>query len=64
VCNDGWSWSTLFFCTISHKKLDSILQAHFRYVVELIENFKIDPQKMREVIMPSFAARAGERRQE
>lgn len=53
-----------------HNRLDvtemfvSIPQAHFRYVVELIENFRIDPQKMREVIMPSFAAKARERRQE
>lgn len=53
-----------------HNRLDvtemfvSIPRDHFRYVVELIENFRIDPQKMREVIMPSFAAKARERRQE
>jgi uncharacterized protein (DUF169 family) len=53
-----------------HNRLDvtemfvSIPRDHFRYVVELIENFKIDPQKMREVIMPSFAAKAREKRQE
>lgn len=33
----------------------SIPRAHFRYIIELIENFRIDPQKMREVIMPSHA---------
>jgi uncharacterized protein (DUF169 family) len=33
----------------------SIPRHHFRYVVELIENFRIDPHKMREVIMPSHA---------
>ena len=37
----------------------SIPRAHFRYVVELIENFSIDPKKMREVIMPSHAPREG-----
>lgn len=53
-----------------HNRLDvselfvSIPREHFRYVVELVENFKIDPQKMREVIMPSFAAKARERQQE
>lgn len=53
-----------------HNRLDvgelfvSIPRAHFRYVVELVENFKIDPQKMREVIMPSFAAKARSTRQE
>jgi uncharacterized protein (DUF169 family) len=47
-----------------HNRLDpgemfvSIPRHHFRYVVELIENFRIDPQKMREVIMPSYAAKA------
>ena len=47
-----------------HNRLDpgemfvSIPAHHFRYVVELIENFRIDPQKMREVIMPSYAAKA------
>jgi uncharacterized protein (DUF169 family) len=33
----------------------SIPRHHFRYIVELMENFRIDPQKMREVIMPSYA---------
>ena len=33
----------------------SIPKKHFRYIVELIENFRIDPKKMREVIMPSYA---------
>jgi uncharacterized protein (DUF169 family) len=33
----------------------SIPRHHFRYIIELIENFRIDPQKMREVIMPSYA---------
>lgn len=33
----------------------SIPRQHFRYIVELIENFRIDPHKMREVIMPSHA---------
>jgi len=33
----------------------SIPKQHFRYIIELIENFRIDPQKMREVIMPSYA---------
>jgi len=53
-----------------HNRLDvselfvSIPRAHLRYVVELIENFRIDPQKMREVIMPSYAAKAREARQE
>jgi uncharacterized protein (DUF169 family) len=36
----------------------SIPRKHFRYIVELIENFRIDPKKMREVIMPSHAAKA------
>lgn len=35
----------------------SIPRHHLRYVVELIENFRIDPHKMRAVIMPSFAAK-------
>jgi uncharacterized protein (DUF169 family) len=53
-----------------HNKLDSgemfvsIPQDHLRYVVELIENFRIDPQKMREVIMPSYAAKAAAAREE
>lgn len=33
----------------------SIPRHHFRYVIELMENFRIDPQKMREVIMPSYS---------
>lgn len=33
----------------------SIPRAHFHYIIELVENFRIDPQKMREVIMPSHA---------
>jgi uncharacterized protein (DUF169 family) len=33
----------------------SLPHDHFKYVVELVENFRIDPQKMREVIMPSYA---------
>ncbi len=53
-----------------HNRLDvtemfvSIPRHHLRYVVELVENFRIDPQKMREVIMPSFAAKAREAKQE
>jgi uncharacterized protein (DUF169 family) len=31
----------------------AIPREHFRYIVELIENFRIDPEKMRELIMPS-----------
>lgn len=38
----------------------SIPRAHFRYIVELVENFRIDPQAMREVIMPSYAPAAHE----
>jgi uncharacterized protein (DUF169 family) len=33
----------------------SIPRQHFRYIIELIENFRIDPVRMREVIMPSHA---------
>ncbi|MGJ3239663.1 MAG: DUF169 domain-containing protein [Anaerolineae bacterium] len=33
----------------------SIPRQHFRYVIELMENFWFDPKKMREVIMPSHA---------
>ncbi|MGF1507651.1 MAG: DUF169 domain-containing protein [Anaerolineae bacterium] len=33
----------------------SIPSHHFRYIVELVENFSIDPKKMREVIMPSHS---------
>lgn len=33
----------------------SIPRQHFQYVIELVENFRIDPKKMREVIMPSHA---------
>lgn len=53
-----------------HNRLDasemfvSIPRAHLRYVVELIENFRIDPQNMRAVIMPSYAAKAKEGQQE
>jgi hypothetical protein len=42
----------------------SIPREHFRYVVELVENFHADPQKMREVIMPSYAFRAKQAREE
>lgn len=35
----------------------SIPRHHFRYIIELVENFRIDPVKMREVIMPSHAPR-------
>lgn len=31
----------------------SIPAQHFQYIVELVENFRIDPHRMREVIMPS-----------
>lgn len=53
-----------------HNRLDAselfvaLPRQHLRYVVELVENFRIDPKKMREVIMPSFAANAREARQE
>lgn len=33
----------------------SIPRHHFRYIIELVENFSINPKKMREVIMPSHA---------
>lgn len=33
----------------------AIPREHFPYVVELIENFRIDPDKMRALIMPSHA---------
>lgn len=33
----------------------AIPREHFRYIIELIENFRIDPAKMRELIMPSHA---------
>lgn len=33
----------------------AIPRTHFRYIVELIENFRIDLQHMRELIMPSHA---------
>jgi uncharacterized protein (DUF169 family) len=33
----------------------SIPRHHFRYIVELIENFRIDPEGMRRLIMPSHA---------
>lgn len=35
----------------------SIPRHHFRYIIELVENFSFDVQKMREVIMPSHAPR-------
>jgi uncharacterized protein (DUF169 family) len=38
----------------------SIPREHFRYIVELIENFRIDPVRMREVIMPSHAPSVSE----
>lgn len=50
-----------------HNRLDasemfvSIPRHHLHYIVELIENFRIDPKKMREVIMPSHAAKASAR---
>lgn len=34
----------------------AIPSGHFRFIVELIENFRIDPEKMRSLIMPSHAA--------
>ena len=37
----------------------SIPRQHFRYIVELIENFRIDPDRMRTLIMPSHAAGGG-----
>ena len=33
----------------------SIPRQHFKYIIELMENFRINPKKMREVIMPSHA---------
>lgn len=33
----------------------SIPRRHFRYIIELVENFRIDPVAMRAVIMPSHA---------
>lgn len=36
----------------------SIPRDHLQYVIELVENFRIDPKKMREVIMPSHAPSA------
>jgi uncharacterized protein (DUF169 family) len=33
----------------------SIPRHHFRYIAELIENFRIDPEGMRRLIMPSHA---------
>jgi hypothetical protein len=33
----------------------SIPRRHFRFIVELVEKFRCDPKKMREVIMPSHA---------
>lgn len=34
----------------------SIPRHHFRYIVELVEHFQIDPVKMRQLIMPSYAS--------
>lgn len=39
----------------------SIPRHHFRYIVELIENFRLDPEKMRELIMPSHAPHHAEK---
>jgi uncharacterized protein (DUF169 family) len=36
----------------------SIPRHHFKYIIELVENFRIDPKKMREVIMPSYSERS------
>lgn len=36
----------------------SIPRQHFQYIIELVENFSIDPLRMREVIMPSHAPKA------
>jgi uncharacterized protein (DUF169 family) len=33
----------------------AIPQHHFRYIVELVENFRFDPERMRQIIMPSHA---------
>jgi hypothetical protein len=33
----------------------AVPREHFRYIVELIENFRIDPEEMRRLIMPSHA---------
>lgn len=33
----------------------AIPSGHFRYLVELVENFRIDPEQMRALIMPSHA---------
>jgi hypothetical protein len=33
----------------------AIPREHFRYIVELIENFRLDPDEMRRLIMPSHA---------
>ena len=33
----------------------AIPREHFRYLVELVENFRIDPEQMRALIMPSHA---------
>ncbi|MEN9937140.1 MAG: hypothetical protein RLZZ387_3719 [Chloroflexota bacterium] len=33
----------------------AIPRHHFRYIIELIENFRIDPERMRALIMPSHA---------
>jgi uncharacterized protein (DUF169 family) len=36
----------------------AIPREHFRYIIELIENFRIDPDKMRSLIMPSHSLTA------
>lgn len=36
----------------------SIPSRHFRYLVELVENFRFDPDGMRAIIMPSHAPRS------
>lgn len=37
----------------------AIPNSHFRYIVELVENFTFDPQRMRELIMPSHGGNRG-----
>ncbi|MBA3946661.1 MAG: DUF169 domain-containing protein [Herpetosiphonaceae bacterium] len=38
----------------------SIPRKHFHYILELVANFRFEPQKMRELIMPSHAAQTKE----
>jgi len=33
----------------------AIPKEHFHFIAELIENFRIDPEKMRSLIMPSYS---------